>query len=82
MSELHDYCKNHSIKLKVLPDGIEVRYTMKHGTSHFNEFSQKLLKHLRKIRRITSYDYVPSHHSFNYRDWPVVKVKGTFRVPK
>lgn len=81
MNELHDYCKKHGIKLKVLPDGIEVRYAKKHGTSHFNDFTHQLLRPLRKIKRLTGYNYDPSPYAFNYRDFPTVKVKATFKVP-
>lgn len=80
MSELREYCKKHGIKLKVLPDSIEVRYAKKHGTAHFNDFTNGLIRPLRKIKRLTGYEYVPSPYSFNYRDFPTVKVKATFRL--
>lgn len=80
IEELKEYCQKHGIKIKETPRGILIRYSMKNTSAHTDDFSKRLLRPLRKIVKLTGWQYQPDPHTFNYRDWPLVKVKARFKV--
>lgn len=79
MTNFKDYCQKHKIKFKEVRGGIQVRYSMKNNGAHIDDFTKRLIRPLRKIARITEWEYVTDPSTFNYRDWPRVKVKAIFK---
>jgi len=79
MRDLNTYCKQNKIKIRN-KDGLkQVSYSVRYnGTTHMNEFTLNLIKHLHRIIKITGWRYLPDNRSYNYNDWPVVKVRALF----
>lgn len=79
MHSFNEYCQKHKIKVKEVRGGVQVRYSMKNNGTHIDDFMKRLIRPLRKIAKLTDWEYITDPSTFNYRDWPKVKVKATFK---
>lgn len=72
-----EYAEKNKIRYVEHRDGsVSIRYRYKKRDA---DFSQKLLYHGKRIEKLTQKKYVPNSNNFNYSDWPLIKVKMTFK---
>lgn len=79
--EIKEYVEKNKIKLVEHKDGtFTIRYSKKFNEKDsFTDFIPKLLKPAKKIRSITNKEFVPDPNNYNYKDWPIIKVKIKFQ---
>lgn len=78
---IKEFASKIGVDYKEHRDGtVTIKYKKKYNPKDsWENFTQKLLKPAKRIRKEIDKEFIPDPNNYNYKDWPIVKVKMKFK---